>query len=227
MSFFDSIKRVATDFYRRTKEKLTGVTSISQGRAEQQASTDWLRQHMADANVGRGDYDVSKFKSAGNTPRVGHMYYFDYDPKTRNQLPYFDTIPLIICIGLMSDGWLGINLHYMPPVMRKVFLDRLMEVATNSRSQMEYERVSWTLLQSALTDDFLTNTIKRYLVDKKYFKSFLIEVDPSHWEKVIFLPHQQLKQDIRQESGKYITKNVSNARVWGDTRKGKSLRRTK
>ena len=48
----------------------------------------------------------------------GYMYAFKYDPKTKNDLPYYDTFPLIFPVRMDSDGFLGINFHYLPPVLR-------------------------------------------------------------------------------------------------------------
>ena len=49
---------------------------------------------------------------------IGKMYMFLYDPKHKDTLPYYDSFPLIFPIEFYGDSFLGINLHYLPPVMR-------------------------------------------------------------------------------------------------------------
>ena len=51
-----------------------------------------------------------------NKEVVGNMYMFQYDPKHKDTLPYYDLFPLAIVIGPAEGGFLGLNLHYLPPV---------------------------------------------------------------------------------------------------------------
>ena len=43
---------------------------------------------------------------------IGRMYFYFYDPKTKDTLPYYDKFPLVIPIERYPDGFLGLNLHY-------------------------------------------------------------------------------------------------------------------
>ena len=47
--------------------------------------------------------------------RIGNLYLFLYDPKTKNQLPYYDTFPLVYPYRKAEGGFVGYNLHYLPP----------------------------------------------------------------------------------------------------------------
>ena len=53
-----------------------------------------------------------------NREKIGQMLMFFYDPKTKETLPYYDTFPLIIVVGPAPGGFYGLNLHYLPPVLR-------------------------------------------------------------------------------------------------------------
>ena len=46
-------------------------------------------------------------------PSAGRMSMFIYDPKLKDKLPYYDTFPLVLPIETYSNGFLGINLHYL------------------------------------------------------------------------------------------------------------------
>ena len=59
------------------------------------------------------------------------MYFFNYDPKHKETLPYYDRYPLVICVKLLPDGFHGLNLHYLPPMQRAGLLTKLEEVASN------------------------------------------------------------------------------------------------
>ena len=56
----------------------------------------------------------------------GHMFMFAYDPKLKEQLPYYDRFPLVLALQPAPGGFLGLNLHYLRPDYRALFLDKLM-----------------------------------------------------------------------------------------------------
>ena len=62
-------------------------------------------------------------------PELGKMYMYLYDAKYKETLPYWDRFPLIICFDLLSDGFMGINLHYIAPRYRTPLLLSLYEIA--------------------------------------------------------------------------------------------------
>ena len=49
-------------------------------------------------------------------PKLGQMYFYRYDPKFKDKLPYYDTYPLIFPFKYETSpnpGFWGINLHYL------------------------------------------------------------------------------------------------------------------
>ena len=42
---------------------------------------------------------------------AGRMYTFFYDPKTKDELPYYDTFPVVLIIETTGNGFTGLNLH--------------------------------------------------------------------------------------------------------------------
>ena len=56
---------------------------------------------------------------------VGKLYFFMYMPKHKGTLPYYDTFPLVLPIQKESDGFLGINFHYLIPKDRAILFDEL------------------------------------------------------------------------------------------------------
>lgn len=57
----------------------------------------------------------------------GEMMVFRYDPKLKETLPIYDMFPLCIPYGKnpKGDGFYGINVHYLNPHLRRLFLERL------------------------------------------------------------------------------------------------------
>ena len=67
---------------------------------------------------------------------IGSMQMFFYDPKHKETLPYYDRFPpLSIILKPAKGGFLGLNLHYLPPILRAQFLDALMDNVTSKKSE--------------------------------------------------------------------------------------------
>ena len=96
----------------------------------------------------------------------GGLYHFYYDPK--GDLPYYDRFPLIILLEKYNDGFLGLNLHYLPIKYRVAFLDKLMDYATlddeNNPSRL---RITYDILTATKRFKEFRPCIKRYLLDRK------------------------------------------------------------
>ena len=58
---------------------------------------------------------------------------FFYDPKMKKKLPYYDRFPLILPIEQYSNGFLGINFHYLSMPIRIRLLDRIMNFVNNKK----------------------------------------------------------------------------------------------
>jgi hypothetical protein len=44
---------------------------------------------------------------------MGGLYYFMYDPKGKDDMPYYDRFPLVMPLKREVDGFLGLNFHYL------------------------------------------------------------------------------------------------------------------
>ena len=92
------------------------------------------------------------------------MYTFFYDPKTKKDLPYYDRFPLIFKIKNVSGGFLGINMHYLPPQLRARLMDALYPLVTNRKyDETTRLRLTYDVLNSAAKYRFFKPTIKKYL----------------------------------------------------------------
>jgi hypothetical protein len=122
-----------------------------------------------------------------NREIVGSMYMFFYDPKGKKELPYYDSFPLVIVIGPADGGFLGLNLHYLPPILRAKFLDSLLDYTNNKKyDETTRFRLSYNLLQRAARMKYFKPCIKHYLNDQ--VRSRFARVPAPEWEIATFLP---------------------------------------
>ena len=118
---------------------------------------------------------------------IGKMYFYFYDPKTKDTLPYYDKFPLVIPIESYRDGFLGLNLHYIHPKQRLILLDKLSETATNNNFDSKTKlRVSYSYLAGASRAFEATPCIKRYLYS--HIQSRFLEISADEWDIAAMLP---------------------------------------
>lgn len=117
---------------------------------------------------------------------LGSMQMFFYDPKYKETLPYYDRFPLAIIVKPAKGGFLGMNLHYLPPILRAKFLDALMDNVTSKKSPDAKFKLTTKLLASASDLEYYKPCIKHYL--NEHVRSNFAEVKAPEWEIATFLP---------------------------------------
>ena len=147
---------------------------------------DWLRAKIKDLNPSRqallADRQRLKDKSI-----IGRMYFFYYDPKMKDSLPYYDRFPLVLPIERYSDSILGLNLHYIHPKQRIILLDKLSEFTNNDKYDKTTKlRLSYDLLKSASKIFEATPCIKKYLFN--HIDSRFLEIEAGEWDIAALLP---------------------------------------
>jgi hypothetical protein len=122
---------------------------------------------------------------------IGKMYLYHYDPKLKDELPVWDKFPLVIPMDIYSDGFLGLNLHYLDPYNRLLLLDRLHDFINNDKyDDTTRFRMSYDLLSKSRRYRLIEPCIKRYLFS--HIMSPIIYVEPDNWETAIFLPFEKM-----------------------------------
>lgn len=128
---------------------------------------------------------------------AGQLVMFKYDPKWKEELPYYDTVPLTIVTRITARGWYGINLHYCPPRIRTWIMNKLYEVNTRKNMlQRDRMKMSWAIAQQAAkavgSTKHLENSIKQYLAS--HVRSRPVVIDPENWDMAVHLPTARFKK---------------------------------
>lgn len=138
-----------------------------------------------------------------NQTDIGRMIMFFYDAKTKDELPYWDQFPLIFPIHFYNDGFLGINLHYLPPVWRAKLMDQLYTTLNNDKMDDTTKlKITYGILVSASRFKLFQPCIKRYLTS--HVKSRFLFVPIEDWDIALVLP-----------TARFQKANAS--RVWRDS----------
>lgn len=145
-------------------------------------------------------------------PRIGDMVVFNYSPKGHDRLPYWDRFPLIFIVDVKEDRFHGINLHYLPPILRLKLIANLKTTNTDNRYDDKTRiRVNYKMLKQAVRFREFAPCYKEYVFHG--LKSRFIKVHSSEWDIASLLPvaqfaHKQPNQ-VFSESVKKIRKFTS------------------
>jgi hypothetical protein len=122
----------------------------------------------------------------------GKMYSFFYSAKYKDELPYWDAMPLIFPFSMDASSFHGLNLHYLPPRHRLLLINNLMPFLTNKDNNEQAKlKLSWNLLSNASKFPQVAPCVKQYL--KSHVKSMFVEIPLENWKMMAFMPVARFK----------------------------------
>ena len=125
---------------------------------------------------------------------MGGLYFFAYNPKNKENLPYYDLFPLVMPLKRESDGFIGLNMHYLPIRYRINFMKKLFQYAVyNDQDEVKRIRITYNILDSSSRFREFRPCIKHYLY--KNVRSRFLAVEPNEWDIALYLPIQQFRKE--------------------------------
>lgn len=138
----------------------------------------------------------------------GEMYLFNYDPKLKKTLPYYDTFPLIFPLESHGKSFLGLNLHYLPLRQRAVLMDALYALASDKKYDENTKlKISYDILKGSSKTRFFRPCVKRYL--RSHVKSRFLKINAKEWDIALFLPLQRFQKATAEQVYRDSRKMVS------------------
>lgn len=209
-----AVARARENFVSMLKQ-LTGATEIQEKDIFARAYVN-NSPNLRRLNVSFNAYANKKSDRLVNRlgPRhIGSMVMFMYDPKHKKTLPYYDKLPLVLPMEFHQKGYmLGLNLHYLPPKLRAMLLDQLVENALKPKLINENKRIrfSYSVMKQAADSNAYKPCIKKYIISPNYVKSRFLIVPSEEWAEVLFLPYERFEKksssEVFRESLKTIRK---------------------
>ena len=176
------------------------LTKLANSRPEEakmmsKKSLEWLANRIAEIkNPGVIPRGISRETYRQTTGfKLGGMYCFYYDPKTKDKLEYYDRFPMVLVLDRYTDGFLGLNLHYLPFQYRIAFLGKLMKYAQmDDAGEIQRLRVTYDILTASKSLKAFKPCLKRYLTG--HIQSKILAIQSNEWDIAAFLPIQQFKK---------------------------------
>lgn len=139
--------------------------TIRQQAGGEKKSVQWYQAQVRKL----GNINTNQLLRQGKlTNRVipGFMYLFGYDPKLKESLPYYDTFPLVLPFRSVQGGFLGLNIHYIPYMLRMRMLEYLHRYASDEDMDEKTRlRFSWNIISGSSRLKPLQACIKHYLTE--------------------------------------------------------------
>lgn len=187
------------DVFERNKYDLATAARKSKGWFDQQVTL-MTRQQITPPKVLQGNPE-----QLTTTIMPGHLYMFLYDPKLKNELPYYDRFPLVFPFRKTEDGFIGLNMHYLPYGLRIQLLDRLLVYKSNAKmNETTRIKYSWALIDGVSRFDAAKPCIKQYLTG--HVRSQFRKVNSNDWATAMLLPVERFVGASKQE-------------IWADSRR--------
>ena len=189
-------------------DKLTAAVRTGTIGAETRRSAQWfrdkikgikgdLRNRFSSTNAAKF-YREAEDKVNPNVMKrranLGDIFCYYYNPKYRNELPYYDMFPMIMLIGTDQDTFTGLNFHYPPPKFRAILLDRV-------NAKVGKGIINWKKISKIPQ---VAPTVKRYRFDHIMRK--VVPIEENEQEIAIFLPLERFRK-------------ASKSSVWADSRR--------
>ena len=183
-------------------DKLKDAIRTDQVAAKARAAGNWFRSIV---NRTRGQFSsetpekiLSRQESTVSSSVLGKMYFYSYNPKWKNKLPWYDTFPLVFPIERYPDGFLGLNFHYLAPKHRAILMDQLKAFANNSKyDETTKLKLTYNMLKGFTKYKRARPTVHRYLNSKVNSKFVLVNAD--EWEVALFLPVERFKKANKKQ----------------------------
>ena len=165
------------------------IQSVLKAAGGRPKSTQWFRDKIKEFGTPKSA-DLIRDGKRTSTPTFGLLNMFIYDPKLKDKLPYYDTFPLVLPIEKYSNGFLGINIHYLSMPMRLRLLDRLVDFSNNDKFDTSTKlNVDYSRLKKI---DLIKPCLKRYLAGN--VKTQFRKVEADEFIVATLLPVQRFKK---------------------------------
>ena len=178
-------------------DKLKNAIKTNSVTAKARAAGDWFRSIV---NRTKGQFSgetpktiLQRSENLVSNSVLGNMYFYSYDPKWKNELPWYDMFPLVFPIEQYNNGFLGLNFHYLAPKERAILMDQLKMFATNKLyDETTKLRLRYNMLKGFTRFKRARPTVHRYLTGKVRSKFVLVNAD--EWEVALFLPVERFRK---------------------------------
>jgi hypothetical protein len=162
-------------------------------------STEWFNDLKEKLKSGK----VEEMKKSNTSFMPGSIYIFDYNPKHKDTLAYFDKKPIVLSLGkhyLKNNKYLeiGINLTFLPLPYRYKIMSKIynvykykLEQQTNKvlDKQTYIPNFNYELVAKQILKDTANFAIRTYIPNRK---TNIFKINYENWKEIMFIDLKSL-----------------------------------
>ena len=153
-------------------------------------SANWYRTQVNNIVGGTTARELMRAGKLQGRPSIGRLNLFGYNPKLRRTLPFYDVFPLVLPLEPTPGGFMGMNFHYLPPMLRFKLLERMQVFASNKKfDKSDKFTVNYDDVKGI---KIVKPTIKKYLWE--YVQTSFLRINMDEAPIAIYLPVQRFKK---------------------------------
>jgi hypothetical protein len=140
----------------------------------------------------------------------GQMTMFFYSAKYKDELPYYDTFPLVLPFSQDEETFTGINFHYLPVKFRVVLLKNLLDFSTDKKlDETSKIKMQWRFVAGVARYQGVEAAVKKYRFD--HVQSQFLFVPAPQWFNAVMLPFERFVVGTNNSrvDKKYVWRNIS------------------
>jgi hypothetical protein len=139
--------------------------------------------------------------------QVGNLYMYYYDPKYKEELPFYDRFPLVFPFEQAEGGFYGLNMHYLTPHLRfRVFEQLLKFKSAKTITDTTRLRYSYSTLKALSAFPLAKHCVKRYLLE--HVTSVIRLVPATDWASALMLPTEMFAKASAQQVWKETAQGI-------------------
>lgn len=175
-------------------------------------SVDWYKQKMKElgANSPTVKTDLINTTKSLQTNRLlpGAMHFFGYDPKYKEELPFYDMFPLTLVLNIEGKHFWGINFHYLGYNVRMKLYEKMYQIGYKSKLPTEQiMKLNWQLLGQAARFPEVRPAVKQYLFS--HVKTKFIKIPVEDWATAIMLPVEKFAKKPFDQVARISTRKIT------------------
>jgi len=184
----------------KTKASNWFKSKVRQGKELAKTTYNRSRAQMAGGLKGikpqdmfmRGGYDRKRMTSRKVV--YGKMFFFEYDAKYKDTLPYWDRFPLTVFFDFQPPHMIGLNLHYLNPYQRAMLMDKLNQYRNQKENDSNtFLRLNWKQLARIPE---VKPAVKKYIINRV---KMAVQVPADEWDIAIFMPVARFQNASEKE----------------------------
>ncbi len=179
---------------KKISEQFSEIESNSELKDEiLEQSLEWLNDSFRGSFNTESPIETAKQEFSDDmesTATLGHIYHYLYYPKTK--VKYYDKFPLTLVIKKYSDGFLGLNFHYLSVKYRFALMSQLWDHVIAEKGEVNnnsYIRVRYETLNSIGSIKYYKPCLKRY--SYKQLLTPLFRIPAEKWLYALMLPTER------------------------------------